>query len=151
NHPERSVREQWYRVNKIELVKNRDTLAAILTSIINGRNEVARMRGFAGHLEESYTQRFLTPVSVRTLLEQLASNSEVNKRYERMRGDRVRSQYGFDVAHTWDLVLPDRGMSMPRFAITEASSVILAATAPFGADYKREMAALLDPANGRLD
>jgi oligoendopeptidase F len=151
NHSSRDVREQWYRSNRAGMTSKRDTFAAILTSTINGRNEVARMRGFADFRDESYNARFLTPRSVRELLTRIAASSAINKRYERMRVDRLRSQHGFDTVHTWDLVLPERGMTTPQLTITEASRVMTAALQPFGAEYGRELAALLDPANGRLD
>jgi len=39
----------------------------------------------------------------------------------------------------------------PRFTIQDATREVVAAAAPLGPGYVRELRALLDPANGRLD
>src|SRR5262245_37576167 len=42
-------------------------------------------------------------------------------------------------------------MTAPSFAITDATNATLEATRPIGESYTRELAKLLDPANGRMD
>ena len=51
----------------------------------------------------------------------------------------------------WDLWLPEPGLALPRFTIVEATQLVQEATKPLGEGYSRELAQLLDPANGRLD
>ena len=51
----------------------------------------------------------------------------------------------------WDLSVIPPTLQRPRFTVGDASDVIREALAPFGAEYARELAALLDPAHGRLD
>jgi oligoendopeptidase F len=63
----------------------------------------------------------------------------------------IRQELGYDTVHVWDLTAPRKGQTAPRFTITQATDVILAATAPLGRAYQTEMRALLDPENGRLD
>jgi oligoendopeptidase F len=75
----------------------------------------------------------------------------VNRAYERARAAHLQRVAGLDTVHVWDLPLPEPGMAPPRFTVTEASRVIREAMAPLGPAYARELARLLDPANGRLD
>jgi oligoendopeptidase F len=57
---------------------------------------------------------------------------------------------GGDVA-PWDLQAPADANDVPRFTIADGTAQIRAALAPLGPEYGRELAELLDPANGRMD
>ena len=43
------------------------------------------------------------------------------------------------------------GLQRPRYTIDQASQIIRDALAPLGQEFGRELAALLDPSNGRMD
>lgn len=149
--PDRSIREAGFRTSHKALESRRDIFAFGLVRTATARNALARVRRYADYPEESYADRYLTTAQVRLTLDQLASAADVNRRYERAQIAWVKRVAGYDTVHSWDITMPEPGTPVPRFTITEASRVIQAATSVLGKDYAREMAALLDPANGRLD
>ena len=111
----------------------RDLFAFTLTRLASSGNAFARLRHFDDAASQSYFRRQLTRPQVKSLLERVAANAEVYKRYQRLRVEHAAER------------------SQPQFTIDGARRIILAATAPLGDDYARELRALLDPANGRLD
>jgi oligoendopeptidase F len=149
NHPDRAVRAQWYRQNKATLAQ--DSFAVLLSAIVRGNNAVARLRGFTDYREESYGARDLTVRGVAELLERIAAASDVHRRYERMRNAHLQAAWQLDTVRYWDLVLPEPGMAVPQFTILEASQIIRRSLAVLGPEYGAELAALLDPSNGRMD
>ena len=151
SHPERSVREAGYRRNTLGLASRRDTFADILTSVARARNALAKTRGFADYREESYGERYLTVATVHGILTALRSAAPENKAYERFRAERLKQQFGYATVHWWDLMAPSPGRTVPLFRIDEATTVAVAAARPLGSAYASELAAVLDPRNGRLD
>ncbi|MEP6707705.1 MAG: M3 family metallopeptidase [Pyrinomonadaceae bacterium] len=151
NHPDRAVRAAGFKQNRAALASRRDTYAFALLNTVKARDQLARTRRFPDYPAQAYFDMYLTRDDVTQLLEQLAEHSEINKRYERLLVERIKRTNGYSDVHFWELAATATGTPVPRFTISEASRVIRAATAPLGSDYEREMAALLDPANGRLD
>jgi oligoendopeptidase F len=84
-------------------------------------------------------------------LKKLADAAETNKRYQRLRADRIKKQAGYDDVNSWDLTFVPEGFQRPRFTIDEATRTIKEALAPFGPEYAGEVEKLLDPGHGRLD
>ena len=111
----------------------RDLIAFTLTRLASSGNTFARLRHFDDAASESYFRRQLTRPQVKALLERVAANAGVYKRYQQLRADHPADK------------------DQTTFTIEEARKMILDATAPLGEDYARELRALLDPANGRLD
>ena len=111
----------------------RDLFAFTLTRLASSGNAFARLRHFDDAASESYFRRQLTRPQVKALLERVAANAGLYKRYQRLRADHPADQ------------------DQPHFTIDDARHTILAVTAPLGDDYARELGALLDPANGRMD
>ena len=151
NSPDRSVRETGFKQNNAALFTRADTFAAIITRTAAARNALARMRKWPDYPTEFYAAGGLTPLQVRALAEAILANGDVNKRYERRRIDEIKREQGYDSVHVWDLTAPPRGRAAPRFTIQQASQEVLAAARPLGDAYVSELAALLDPSNGRLD
>lgn len=151
NHPNPAVRAAGFKQNKAALATRRDIFAFALLKTIRARNQLARARRFPDFPTETYFDRFLTKNDVTRLLEDVAKYAEINKRYERLRVQRMKRDQGYSDVHFWDLIASAPGTPVPRFTIEEASRIIKAATAPLGSEYEREMSALLDPSNGRLD
>ena len=56
SHPSRAVREEGYKRNLQGLTIHRSTFAFILTQSAEGRNALARLRGFPDYPEESYAE-----------------------------------------------------------------------------------------------
>lgn len=151
NHRDRRVREAGFLAAKRGLKDHEGTYALLLTSTIRAQEAAARLSGADGFREQSYGQRYLSRRVVRDILDALAANADLNKRYETARNQHIAATERIDTVHSWDLTVPEPGMSVPRFTIAEAGSIFRAALAPLGAEYAREIDALMDPANGRLD
>ena len=151
NHPDRAVREKGFRLGQAGIASRRDVFALILTRQAAARNAIARLRKWPDYPSQAYAAGGLDRRSITGILDQLAASASINKRYEAKRNDEIRAGLGIDSVHTWDLTAQVGGGTTPRFTITEASSRVIAAAAPLGSAYVRELRALLDPANGRLD
>lgn len=151
NHVDRRVRADAFLVNNAIIATHRDSFAFILSHEALARNSIARRRNWPDYPTQFYDALGLTPKEVRGILTAIAARADVNKRYERERIAEIQRTFGYDTVHVWDLTAPEPGRTAPRYTIQQASTLVLAATAPFGASYAREMRALLDPANGRLD
>src|SRR5207244_2993947 len=78
-------------------------------------------------------------------------NAELYKHYQRLRADYIKTLTGYKEVHVWDLSVRPPALQRPRFTIDQASQIIRDALAPLGAEFRQELAALLDPANGRMD
>jgi oligoendopeptidase F len=150
-HPDPRVRKEGYLRNNNALAQHREVYAAILVRTAEALNAVARLRGYADYADQTYAERFLDRARVVAFLDSLAEAADVNKRIERAVIDHCRGTFGLDTVHVWDLWLPEPGLALPRFTIVEATQLVQEATKPLGDGYSRELARLLDPANGRLD
>ena len=151
NHRDRAVREQGHRLGQQGIDSRKDIYAFILTRQAAARNTVAAQRRWADYPTQFYAAGALTPAAVRSLLASVATRAELNKRYERARIAEVKRDLGVDSVHVWDLTAPSKSGSVPRFTIIQATQHIQRAAEPLGQHYGRELRALLDPANGRLD
>ena len=147
HHVDRRVRADAFLVNNAIIATRRDSFALILSREALARNAIARQRGWPDYPTQFYDALDLTPAEVRGILTAIAARGDVNKRYERKRIAEIKRLFGYDTVHVWDLTAPEPGRTAPRYTIQQASAQVLAATAPFGASYAREMSALLDPAN----
>jgi len=151
NHIDRTVRAQGFLQNNATLGKYRDTFALILSRTAAARTALARERKWPDYPTQAYASLSLTPADVRGILTAVMQHAKINKQYERARIAEIKRTFGYDTVHVWDLSVPEPNRPAPRFTIEQATEIILAATRPFGGAYRAEMAALLDPANGRLD
>src|SRR5207245_5685595 len=111
----------------------RDLFAFTLMRLASSRTTFARLRHFDDAASWSYFGRELTRPAVKSLLERVAGNATAYKRYQQLRADHPSK------------TLP------PQFTIDQARRTIIEAPAPLGEDSGRELAALLDPRNGRMD
>lgn len=121
----------------------RDLYAFSLTRLAGARTRLAGLHHFADAASESYFNSYWTKAEVDDLVEQIALKADLHKRYQRMRADSAKKTAGSKEVNLGD--------SLPRFTIDQASEIIRKALAPLGEEYARELAALLDPANGRMD
>ncbi|MGH9764948.1 MAG: hypothetical protein ACREAC_29275, partial [Blastocatellia bacterium] len=133
------------------LAAQRDLYAFTLVRLAAARDRLARLRHFADAPSEAYFDSYWSRAQVDDLLERVASNADLNKRYQRLCVDHVKRFTGYNDINLWNMTERPPGLHLPRYTITQASQIIRAALAPLGPDYGRELAALLDPANGRMD
>lgn len=148
NVDDRAAREARWRKRYAGYVAQRDLHAFALLHLADARNKLAKLRGFEDDAAQAYHERYWTKPGVTRVLTQLAQHADVHKRYERLRADQVKRANGYDYVNVWDMRTTS---TPPQYTIYEARQILLAATEPLGPDYRRELAALLDPANGRMD
>lgn len=111
----------------------RELFAFALTRLAATRTRLAQLHHFNDAASEVYFNSYWTKAEVDALLKQIAQKADLYKRYQRLRAD-----YNQKIAP-------------PRFTISDASEIIRNALSPLGPDYGRELTALLDPSNGRMD
>jgi len=147
----RDRREEAFKNDYAATGAQRDIYAFILTHLASARDKLATLHHFPDAPTEAYFESYWARAEVDNLLEQLAKQADLYKRYQLLRADHVKKVFGFDTVNLWDINVNPPGMPPPRFTIDEASRIIREALSPLGPDYGRELAALLDPANGRMD
>src|SRR4051812_20177395 len=130
--PDSSVRAEARRKLDQGYLAQRDLYAFSLLQTVRARNAMARARGYSDAPAEVYTSRRLDPASVRDLIRRVRQRGELAKRF-------ARDQRAAPSA------------AGPALSLDSAAAIIRAGLAPLGAGYGRELTALLDPANGRLD
>jgi oligoendopeptidase F len=121
----------------------RDLLAFTLTRLASTRTRLAQLHHFPDAASEVYFNSYWTKAEVDELVEQVAQHSELFKRYQRLRADYARK--------TTSTPEEKSARQPPRYTIDNASEIIRKALAPLGPEYGRELVALLEPANGRMD
>ena len=151
NSPDRAVREEGFRKTYAALASQRDIYAFSLTRLIKTANRLARVRNYTDRAHEVHFDMFLTTDEVRNIYEKIAQTSETHKRFQRMRVERVKKQSGYDEVKYWDRNFTPADSPLPRFSICETKRILNESLAVLGSEYSRELAELLDPANGRLD
>lgn len=118
----------------------RDLFAFTLTRLASSRTRLARLHHFPDAASEVYFNSYWTRAEVDDLLRQIAEHAEMYKRYQRLRAEHAKN-----VSDAKETGQP------PRYTIDQAGETIRSALKPLGPEYGRELAALLDPANGRMD
>ena len=121
------------RKSSATIENNQDAYAALLVSIAVARNGVARLRGFSGAAPAAYFDRSIDPASVERTL-QAARDSD------------GYAQYLAVVAKA-----PKPAFSPAPIPVSDAIPLVLAATQPMGTAYAGAYAALLNPADQRLE
>jgi oligoendopeptidase F len=119
----------------------RDLFAFTLMRLASARTRLSQLRHFPDAASEVYFNSYWTRTEVDALVEKIAQQAEIYQRYQLVRADHLKRIAG-------------SGQSTPkppRYTINEANAIIRNALKPLGPDYERELAALLDPANGRMD
>lgn len=151
NHPDRKVREDGFKKLFAGYRSERDFFAFSLVRLVRANNRIAQLRNYKNAPDESYFDSYLNTEQVKNLYEQVAQQAEINKRYQRAVANRIRKTAGYEEVNFWDVNAPRVGLNPVRFNIGETRRIIQAALEPFGSDYGRELAGLLNPANGRID
>jgi oligoendopeptidase F len=149
--PDRSLREEAFRKRYTAFASQRDLYAFALIRLATARNALARLRHYEDAASQAYFDRYWEKRDVAGLLRRVTRHADVYKRYQRLRADHVKKTMNLDEAKIWDLSAYPPSAEPPRFTIGQATRILLESTALLGPDYRRELAALLDPAQGRLD
>ena len=150
-HPDRQVRKAGFKEFYAGFASQRDLYAFTLIEVVKARNLLAQLHQFEDAPAEVYFNSYWSKADVTDLLGRIGGHSDIYKRYQRLRANHVKKQLNYHSVHPWDISANLIGESLPRFTFEQASGIIRAALAPLGPEYGRELAQLLDPANGRLD
>jgi len=121
----------------------RELFAFALMRLAGARTRLAQLHHFDDAPNEAYFGSYWTKAEVDTLLAQIAQKADLYRRYQRLRAD-----YGKRMASARSIT---PGSQLPRFTISQASEIIRNSLSLLGPDYGRELAGLLDAANGRMD
>ncbi len=148
---DQKAREEAVKKGYAGQASQRDLYAFTLMRLASSHTRLAQLHHFADAPSEVYFNSYWTKAQVDDLVEQIAQKADLYKRYQRIRADYVKKITGYKEVNLWDLSIRPPGMQPPRYTIDQASQIIRDALAPLGAEYGRELAALLDPANGRMD
>ena len=150
-HPNRAVREAGFRKLYAGYASQRDLYAYALINLVKRRNRLAQIHHFEDAPGEVYFNSYWSKAEVTNLLEELGQQAAIYLRYQQLRLEHARVVLGVDHAYLWDIASSPSGEPSPRFSFEQAKEYLLKALTPLGADYGRELASLLDPANGRID
>jgi oligoendopeptidase F len=148
---DRKTREEAFKKNYANQALQRDLYAFMLVRLAASRTRLAQLHHFADAPSEAYFNSYWTKTGVDAMVEQIANKADLYKRYQHIRADYIAKITGHKEVNLWDMSLRPPGMQPPLFTIDRSSQIIRDSLAPLGADYGRELAALLDPANGRMD
>lgn len=130
--PDPTVRVAGRRALDSAFAAQRDLYAFALMETVRARTALARQQGFSSAPAQVYAAHYLTTDSVRALIARVRDRGAIAKRFQLMQA------------------AAGSGPS-PRISIDSATALIRRALLPLGDEYGRELAFLLDPANGRLD
>jgi oligoendopeptidase F len=123
--------------------QHRDLYAMALMGAVRSRNGLARVHGYRDAPDEAYQRAYLSTEEVRALLDRMRPAAQVYKTFQRV---------SLQLAREPRPAPPPGGRTPLKFTVGQAVEVIRSALAPLGnEEYARELAALLDPANGRVD
>jgi oligoendopeptidase F len=132
------------------LAKNRSLMAFALQRLASSANARATLHRYPSAVDEFYAFRFLTRDDVQRTLDTVAAMRDLYKEIEQAKVDGLRRALRVPQVAYWDLLAPMPGVN-EMFTLSEARTTLLAVLAPLGADYEREVRALLAPDNGRFD
>ena len=148
---DQKARAEAFKKGYASLAAQRDLYAFTLMRLASSRTRLAELHHLADAASEVYFNSYWTKAEVDDLIEQIAQKADLYKRYQRLRTDYIKKITGYQEVNLWDMSVRPPGVQRPRYNIIQASQIIRDALAPLGAEYGRELAALLDPANGRMD
>src|SRR5262245_265521 len=126
-------------------------LSFALIRLVKARNALAQLRRHSNGPAEAYFNQYLSTEEVKGILDQLAKQAELHKRYEQSRVAYLKKITGHDKIRFYADFRGSISGFTPRLTIAQATDAIKNSVIPLGPEYQREMAALLDPANRRMD
>jgi oligoendopeptidase F len=150
-NPDRRVREVAFKGTYATFADVADLLGFALLKEMQAYNKEARLRGFADYYDEQLFARYLTPAQVDNLYAQIESRLPLYHDYQRFRMEQVKRSLGVAEAEVWDMDVPPKGASEPRFTAGEAVALTKDSLSVLGPEYGAALAALIDPKNGRMD
>jgi len=149
-HPDPRVREEGFRRRYAGFAGSRDLLAFVLLHTAQAQNKLAQAEAFADGPDRKYFELLLKPEETRTLLNRMADNGGVVKRFEHIRMNDIEEQYHVTPG-PWDMSAPAPGAAPPKVSFADARTILHEALAGLGSRYQSEFDELIDPSSGRAD
>ena len=150
-HPDRAVREAGFKQLYAGYASQRDLYAYALINLVKRRTRLAQIHHFDDAPDEIYFNSYWSKAQVSSLLKQVEQLAGIYLGYQRLRAEHASKMLGVEEVNPWDIAMSLPGELPPRFSIEQATAIICEALSVLGAEYGRELAGLLDPANGRID
>lgn len=147
--PDAAVREQGYRKRLEGFISQRDAVAFALSHTVSAGNAVARLRGFATAADQKYFDLGFEPAATRRLLDRLAVEGELAKRFENIRVAELVASSRAPHPGPWDMRLPLR--DVPPVAFADAPKLYHEVFSGLGSAYQRAFDDLIAPSSGRFD
>jgi oligoendopeptidase F len=151
NSPLRSVRKEGFDKTNAAFKQERDLFAFDVIHVARTQNEIAKLHHFKNGQSAAFFNDYLSDADVDNAFNQILGHGDIRKQYQQLSRSRIQQFTGYDFVHSYDMSLVPPGVVKPRFTIDQARNIVLGLTAYLGPEYTRQMSALLDPNNGRLD
>ncbi len=123
--------------------------AALLGTIVDLENRDAIAQGYKNAADRKYQLRGLSDALVTTTLAAVQAEAPAYRHYQEVLAQHAAKVLGVSPVLSTEVDLA--AAKAPAIPLPEAKRLILDALQPLGTDYTKRFAALLDPANGRLD
>lgn len=123
--------------------------ATLLAAIVSLENRDAAAAGYRNAADRKYQQLGLNDAMVSQMLAAVTAQAPAYRDYQEVLARHAAQTLGVDPVLSVEVDLA-AAHEAPR-SLDDARALIAAALQPLGPDYSRRFAALLDPANGRLD
>lgn len=144
------VREEGFKKRYSGYASQRDLLAFTLVHTVRAQDALAKAHGYPDAPGRKYESLYLNSQETRDLLNLMAVQGGIPKRYETIRLRELERGYG-QLAHAWDLSAPMPGLTPPVTSLSAVQSIFHEAFAGLGGEYQAAFDSLLDPANSRAD
>jgi oligoendopeptidase F len=148
--PDSRVRQEAFTKRSAGFERMAPFYAFALSHLVAANNRLAALHHFDNAADQFYDRSFLSQREVSRTLSAVAAHADIYQKYERIRANHVQRALGLKLVNLWDLdavtINPE-----PRFSFDDMRAILHRALAPLGKEYVREMDALLDPSNGRVD
>src|SRR5207248_3638305 len=131
NSSDRTAREEAFKKRYAGYASQRDIYAFAITKLVKARNEVSRLRHYPDNPHDVHFGLYLSTPEVKSIFEQIASQGEFNKRYQRLRADHIKKIANIDDVHVWDMSVIPPALQRPRFTIGDATRTIKETMKPF--------------------
>ena len=124
-------------------------VATLLGAIVELENRDAVAQGYKNAADRKYQLRGLSDTLVTQTLAAVQAEAPAYRHYQEVLAQHAVQVLGISPVLSSEVDLAST--KAPPISLPDAKSLILSALQPLGTDYTNRFAALLDPANGRLD
>lgn len=148
--PDPRVREEAFKRRYNGLASQRNVLAFALIHTVTAQDSLAKAHHYQDAVARKYDSVYLDPMHTRALLNLMAQDGEIVKRFERIRANDFQREHGTPM-QAWDISAPPAGLVLPVTPLPDTPRIFHDALAGLGPEYQAAFDALLNPANGRAD